>query len=424
MSYIGNKSGGYDLVRDSYTGNGSQTTFALTYFAPNSNSVIVFVNGVIQTSPTNYSVGPTGSSLVFTSAPANSASILVIYLGNPLDIGVPADTSVITSKIANLAVTNAKVASNAVSFDKFDTNLQNTNSIGYKNKLINGSFNINQRGSSSYTLSGSYVYTFDRWYCAQGGSSGFASIANSSSGSVLDNGSYTYITRPNGSTNTNTIGILQVIESVNCKYLAGKQVTMSLYACCDPSISGRQLRFYVSCGSGTDQGAASCVALTWTSQTTPLDTTVSLTNTWTRYTVTGTIPSGTNEVAVLLSEIPTGTAGSTDNVYIANVQLEEGSTATTYERRAYSQELALCQRYYEFGNNVQIGGGTNDYMIETYSFKVSKRVTPTMGYNTAGGVNVSGNIVDSPDMNGFRIIATGTANQAWWAINWTASAEL
>ena len=39
-----------------------------------------------------------------------------------------------------------------------------------------------------------------------------------------------------------------------------------------------------------------------------------------------------------------GTNGAT--FYITGVQLEKGSTATSFDYRPYGTELALCQRYY------------------------------------------------------------------------------
>jgi hypothetical protein len=51
--------------------------------------------------------------------------------------------------------------------------------------------------------------------------------------------------------------------------------------------------------------------------------------------ITGTITAGTNTNI----EFNTGTCG--------NVQLEVGSTATSFDYRPYGTELALCQRYYE-----------------------------------------------------------------------------
>ena len=49
-----------------------------------------------------------------------------------------------------------------------------------------------------------------------------------------------------------------------------------------------------------------------------------------------------------------GTSGAT--FYITGVQLEKGSTATSFDYRPYGTELALCQRYY-----VELYGRTNPY---------------------------------------------------------------
>ena len=69
--------------------------------------------------------------------------------------------------------------------------------------------------------------------------------------------------------------------------------------------------------------------------------------------------------------------------YITGVQLEVGSTATSFDYRPYSQELALCQRYYfKIGNvtNSRIGWGHNNLTTQAVIntiFPVSMRTSPT-----------------------------------------------
>ena len=60
-------------------GNGSTTAFTLTETPPNANSVLVFVDGILQKSSTNYSIS--GTTLTFTSAPDNGAEIEAKHLG-------------------------------------------------------------------------------------------------------------------------------------------------------------------------------------------------------------------------------------------------------------------------------------------------------------------------------------------------------
>jgi hypothetical protein len=75
------------LVQDSYIANGTGTTYVLTNATSNANSIIVFVDSVLQSPLTNYTVS--GTTLSFTSAPDNSASIDVRYFAqDEFDISI------------------------------------------------------------------------------------------------------------------------------------------------------------------------------------------------------------------------------------------------------------------------------------------------------------------------------------------------
>jgi len=64
---------------DNYTANGSATNFTLSDTPPDANTLMVAVNGILQTSPNNYTVS--GSTLTFTSAPALNANVTIRHLG-------------------------------------------------------------------------------------------------------------------------------------------------------------------------------------------------------------------------------------------------------------------------------------------------------------------------------------------------------
>lgn len=78
-----------------------------------------------------------------------------------------------------------------------------------------------------------------------------------------------------------------------------------------------------------------------------------------------------------------GTNGAT--FYITGVQLEVGSTATSFDYRPYGTELALCQRYFEIISSdsvaygsfaVGFASGTSGFHMIPY--KTTKRTTPTI----------------------------------------------
>lgn len=75
------------------------------------------------------------------------------------------------------------------------------------------------------------------------------------------------------------------------------------------------------------------------------------------------------------------TAGAT--FYITGVQLEAGTVATPFERRPYGTELQLCQRYYEECMKSQGGNSANfEIGVGQINFSVTKRAAPTMSEKT------------------------------------------
>ena len=66
-----------DFQLDTFTGDGSDTTFTLANSGVPTNSAFVFVNGSAMKPTTDYAIS--GNVLTFTSAPDNSAVILVRY---------------------------------------------------------------------------------------------------------------------------------------------------------------------------------------------------------------------------------------------------------------------------------------------------------------------------------------------------------
>jgi hypothetical protein len=190
-----------------------------------------------------------------------------------------------------------------------------------------------------------------------------------------------------GQTSTAPIYYSQVIETINTYGLAGQAVALSFYVTAGANYSGGSgFGFQVITGTASDQGLSSMNSGTWTGAAYP-GTTLTPTTTRTLITYTTTLGASVQEIGIRFYWAGSGTAGANDFVDITGVQLEKGSTATSFDYRPYGTELALCQRYYQ-----QVGGNTGDlnsitlrsyttsgsYVGNQYQFPVQMRTSPTM----------------------------------------------
>ena len=133
MSYLGRQrptETTSSVLRSTYTGNGSTTTYALPGPVANETSIIATINGVTQQDAA-YSTD--GSNIVFVSAPASGdeielrtiSAVAMSYapMAGSVVTGIIADGAVTTAKINDASVTGAKIASGVITQDKFSTNV-------------------------------------------------------------------------------------------------------------------------------------------------------------------------------------------------------------------------------------------------------------------------------------------------------------
>ena len=115
MAYIGpepNPGQNREVDDISSSFNGSTTAFTLQVNSQNvspgsANAIIVSLGGVVQNPGTDYTIN--ASTITFTTAPASGLSFFGLVLGQGVDAVEPADGSVSTIKIADQAVTLAKL---------------------------------------------------------------------------------------------------------------------------------------------------------------------------------------------------------------------------------------------------------------------------------------------------------------------------
>ncbi len=257
-----------------------------------------------------------------------------------------------------------------------------------KNAIINGAMNVWQRGTS-VANGGGKSYSPDRWWCSRGGAVGGMTVSRQTS--TQTGFSYSArVQRDSGNTSTQLIVFYQDFETINSIRFAGGNVSLSFYAKLGANYSSASsvLGYTITYGTGTDQSYYSGM----TGQANAAGSTVTLTSTFQRFTVTAAIPSSATQISIGFFYTPVGTASTNDWFEITGVQLEAGAVATPFEFEDFGTTLAKCQRYYQrhvdpVGNGVSNGGPVR--ML--FPFHTQMRAVPTTGisgtmyyYNGAG----------------------------------------
>jgi hypothetical protein len=292
-----------------------------------------------------------------------------------------------------------------VTFNDSSSQTTAATGFGFKNRIINGAMVIDQRNagaSVTQTSSGGVFYSVDRMIFS--GSVGNKFSAQQSS------------VAPTG-----------FVKSVLFTSLSAYTVGASEFFGANQRIEGFNIG---DLGWGTANAATVTLSFQVRSSLTgtfggalysysgdvsyPFSYTISSANTWTSISITiagpttGTFPtdnSGSLVVNFSLGSGSTvsGTAGSWSSTlyrsatgatsvvgtngatfYITGVQLEKGSTATSFDYRPYGTELQLCQRYLPAYKS----GTTGEYVVlghakstsaglYNYPFAVTPRVAPT-----------------------------------------------
>jgi hypothetical protein len=248
----------------------------------------------------------------------------------------------------------------------------------FRNRLHNGDMRIHQRGGTITVPTNNISYALDRWIHYSG--AGSTQVSRVSSG-LTD---FPYAMQLQPQTSCNQINIEQRMEAFNVSDLIGVPVTYTGKVYID-NATGVTFRPYWYYPSALDN---------WASVTFVQLNAVTLTSgTYIDFSVTFTPTTATvNGLGVTL-EFTGSLAGKT--IKVTGLQVEKGTVATPFERRPYSVELALCQRYFcssfPVGSTVAEGGGDNRGAIATaynntqlqtspIPFPVSMRISPTITY--------------------------------------------
>ena len=217
----------------------------------------------------------------------------------------------------------------------------NANGTGRKNYIINGNFDIWQRGTSLTGQTGD-KYLSDRWVFSPSGATFNYNQGTFTAGQtdVPNNPKfYADLTVTGADDNAR---IEQRIEDVNT--LAGETITISFWA---KYTSNAPTSFNIGINQNFGSGGSTAVNLVLASGQT-------LTTSWQKFTVTGTVPSISGKTvgsgSHLVIRPVLNTNNETFDYQIAQVQVEKGSVATDFEILPIYLVNQLCYRYYQYAN--------------------------------------------------------------------------
>ena len=336
-----------------------------------------------------YSAQPIFSSLTASSAVATDASKGLVSVTNTgTGNNVLATSPTLVTPILGTPTSGSLV------------NCTDTNYTGFKNRIINGAMVIDQRNAGASVAAGN-AYTLDRWVVRTDTATG--------------NTTQQSTTVPTGFKNSLivTIGTGAAPASGGRNYIQQPIEGLNVYdfAWGTASAATVTLSFWVrSSLTGTFGGALQNSA---GDRSYPFTYTISAANTFEQKTVTiagdttGTWLT-TNGVGVILyiglgngstfngtagtwaaadyrsatgATSVVGTSGAT--FYITGVQLEKGSTATSFDYRPYGTELALCQRYaYPIRGGFSGFGNGTTVVDSAVNFPVEMRSAPSVTQGT------------------------------------------
>jgi hypothetical protein len=245
-------------------------------------------------------------------------------------------------------------------------NVYDDGALSNRSLIINGDFQVSQRGNyTSAFAPTNNTYYLDRWI----------NSLNAVTGTLQDIGRKVKLVAT--STGSGTFRLLQKIELQTMNKFNNQTVTLS--AKVKSNSAQARLGFYADgyivptgntahTGDGTEQTLTAQITVPASTLTIEFDVFIGLQG-----------ANAGNSVSI--------TSG--DYVEITEVQLEVGDTATPFEHRSYGDELARCQRYYQFADT---NNGTYTFGPATAGFTHAPSSIPTsVQLRTSPTVTLSGN---------------------------------
>jgi hypothetical protein len=323
-------------------------------------------------------------------------------------------------------------------------------SLQGRNRIINGACNVAQRGSFVASTGLNGYGGPDRYKAINLNSAGgqFTQAQGTITiGGVAKNAIVqTVNTAISSTTGTNAwSGISQYIEGFNAFDFLGQQVSVSFIF--NTNVSGTY-SLVLADGTSTNSYVTSFIAVAntptrYTFLISTLPTSLGIPNSSSAGFVIniGSLNTGTFQTSTLNAwqsgnfiSVPGATnwgASSSNFIAVTELQIEQCTIATPFEREGYSITLAKCQRYYEVISafDIQLGGYglTGNVFPFAFPYKVTKRATPTivLGSLTATNATLSGSPASSVGTLTYSVSVTATGAYTFqYTTASTSNAEL
>jgi hypothetical protein len=253
-----------------------------------------------------------------------------------------------------------------------------TSSLDYKvgliagrNGIINGGFNVWQRGTSFSAVTPG-AYTADRWTNSYGGVT--SNITRDTDVPSKDF-SYSFKFAAPSTFSTTEYVLRHWLEIQNVKRFVGKSVTLSFWIKSSKTSLKCRVSAYQSTGGTDTTSNLTVVASTWTK--------ISFTSTAFSAITAWTGADNTSGCFVDIGFQDSQSYTSADFFMITGVQLEEGAVATPFEFEDAQVTLAKCQRYYYRTYCNSLLGAVRDTNLPyfTKQFPTSMRISGTFSSN-------------------------------------------
>ena len=377
------------------------------------------------------------SSIVIAGDTSGSVTLQAPAVAGTTTLTLPATSGTMLTTASTTGISGSAISSGTVA-EAYGGTGTTTGYYGYKNRLINGAMVIDQRNVGASVTPTDGLYTLDRWvfgvsqaskFTAQQSSTaptGFSNslLLTSSSAYSIGSGDYFYFRQyiegfnfadfMFGTANAQTLTLSFWVRSSLTGTFGGTLVN---------AIGDRSYAFTYTINSANtfEQKTVTITgdtSGTWVGSTNGKGISVNF------GLGVGSTYSGT--AGAWASALYLGATGATSIVgtsgatwYVTGVQLEKGSTATSFDVRDYGRELILCQRY--FYKIIASSGSGGVILFNTCFYQanagyaavvlpVAMRANPTGTYSAVADFYVGSN-------GSYTVLTSITANNGYASSN-------